>query len=131
MTNSPDFYAIAAQKAHNLPKDWQVRIYRSLYSLDAVDLVGAVPIGYVKRGPRKGKPRFPPLKDMNKVIISGDQLNQARSDWEQETGKCWKCEGEGIEAYIIDRDGEQTLRKCQTCGGTGQAKHKRIANLSP
>ena len=131
MTTQPDFYAIAAQKAYNLPKDWRVRIYRSLHPLDAVELVGAVPIGYVTRGIRKGRPKFPPLRDMREVIVTGDQLRQAQSDWEQETNKCYKCGGHGMETYKIDRDGEQTLRKCQACGGTGLTKHKRIANPLP
>ena len=110
---------MAAREAESLPPDWTPRIYRTCGGI-GFELIGAVPIGYVSRGIRRGRPKFPPLRDMQRVYVSHEQLEKTKAAWQQETGLCVRCGGDGQEIARIDSLGT-TYRPCTICGGSGQA----------
>jgi hypothetical protein len=122
--SAPDIHAIAARRVHGLPADWQPRIYGCLDRDLGFYLRGAVPIGTYSRGPRKGRPKWPPLGQLERVVITADEVKQARICWENETGLCSHCGGSGQQVKSTGINGT-TYRECGACSGTGKALHLR------
>ncbi len=121
---TPDFHAIAARRVHGLPDEWEPRIYQVLGDARATlgySLTGAVPVGVIRRGPRKGLPKWPPRSQMQEVIISPADVAAATAEWVAATGLCPKCGGDGRVAWRISDDWQTEYRPCKACGGTGRA----------
>lgn len=123
---APDIHAITARRVHNLPDDWQPRIYGCLDRDLGFYLRGAVPIGTYSRGPRKGHPKFPPLGQLQRVVITTDEVRQERIRWEHETGLCVRCGGAGETVRSISIQNGTTYRQCNECEGSGKALHLRV-----
>lgn len=121
---APDIHAIAARRVHGLPADWQPRIYGCLDRGLGFYLRGAVPIGTYSRGPRKGRPKWPPLGQLQRVVITADEVRQARIWWENDTGLCSYCGGSGQQVKSVGING-MTYRECISCEGAGTALHLR------
>ena len=121
---APDIHAIAARRVHNLPDDWTPRIYGCLDRNLGFYLRGAVPIGTYSRGPRKGRPKFPPLGKLERVVITAEEVQRTRIKWENETGLCSHCGGSGQQVKSTGINGT-TYRECVACDGTGRALHLR------
>jgi hypothetical protein len=114
-----DFFAMAARAAYSLSPKWQPRIYRRC-GLIGVELIGVEPIGTYRHGPRKGQPKLPPEREWRKVFVTREQIEQAKATWQQETGLCARCGGDGqLIAGIYST--HTTYRPCDACNGTGQA----------
>ena len=121
---APDIHAIAARRVHNLPDDWTPRIYGCLDRSLGFYLRGAVPIGTYSRGPRKGRPKFPPLGKLERFVITAEEVQRTRIEWENETGLCSHCGGSGQQVASTGINGT-TYRECVACDGTGRALHLR------
>lgn len=126
---TPDIYAITARRVHGLPDDWQPRIYSCLDRGLGFSLRGAVPIGIISRGPRKGRPKWPPLGQLQQVVITPDEVRQTRIQWENETGLCNYCGGSGQQVKSTGINGT-TYQACISCDGSGTALHLRV-NTQP
>ena len=126
---APDIHALTARRVHGLPADWQPRIYEALDRGLGFALRGAVPIGTYSRGPRKGRPKWPPLGQLQRVVITADEVRQERIRWENETGLCSYCGGSGQQVKSTGISGT-TYRQCISCDGTGKALHLR-AEVQP
>ena len=122
---TPDIHAITARRVHGLPDDWQPRIYGCLDRGLGFYLRGAVPIGTISRGPRKGRLKWPPLGQLQKVVITPDEVRQTRIQWENETGLCSYCGGSGQQVKSVGINGT-TYRTCISCDGSGKALHLRV-----
>lgn len=120
----PDIITLAARQVHKLPGDWEPQIYESLDRGMGFVLRGAVPIGTYSRGPRKGRPKWPPLGQQQRVAITADEVRQQRMQWEIETGLCSYCGGSGQRVKSIGLT-TTTYRECSVCGGTGETLHLR------
>jgi hypothetical protein len=121
---APDIHTLAARRVHGLPDDWLPRIYSALDRGLGFELRGSVPIGTYSRGPRKGRPKWPRLAELQRVVITADEVRQARIWWENETGLCSYCGGSGHQVKSIGISGT-TYRQCISCDGTGKALHLR------
>lgn len=121
---TPDIHTIAARHVHGLPHDWLPRIYSALDRGLGFELRGSVPIGTYSRGPRKGRPKWPRLAELQRVVVTADEVRQARIQWENETGMCSHCGGSGQQVQSIGISGT-TYRQCIACDGTGKALHLR------
>lgn len=121
MSELPDFDNLAAQHRHNLPAAWQ---WRQIAALDGgfIELSGSIPIGTYQRGPRKGRLKFPTQSNYQRVIITRDDVADARRRWEDETGLCSWCNGTGQEIAGISAATGAKYRACRACSGTGKAK---------
>jgi hypothetical protein len=108
-----------------LPNGWQPRIYGCLDRDLGFYLQGAVPIGTYSRGPRKGRPKWPPLGQLQRLVITTEEVAQARIWWENETGLCSYCGGSGQQVKSIGINGT-IYRECIGCEGTGKAIHLRM-----
>ena len=121
--SAPDIHAIAARHVHGLPHNWQPRTYSALDRCLGYELRGSVPIGTYSRGPRKGRPKWPRLAELQRVVITMDEVRQARIRWENETGLCSHCGGSGQQVKSTGISGT-TYRECISCDGTGRALHR-------
>jgi hypothetical protein len=122
--SAPDFHAMAARHVYGLPDEWEPRIYRVLGDARVTigySLTGAVPVGVITRGPRKGKPKWPPRNQLREVIITPADLAAATAQWVATTGLCPKCGGEGRIAWRVSAANGTEYRPCKACGGTGKA----------
>ena len=121
MPELPNFDNLAAQHRHNLPATWQ---WRQIKMLDGgfIELNGSIPIGTYQRGPRKSRPKFPTHSTYQRVIITRDDVADARRRWEDETGLCSWCGGSGQETARVSVKTGTTYRACRACSGTGKAK---------
>lgn len=121
MPEPVDFYNLAARHRHGLPPTWQ---WRQIESLDGgfIQLSGSIPIGNYQSGPRKGRPKFPAKSIYQRVIITRDDVADARRRWEDETGLCSWCGGTGQEIAGTSAATGTKYRTCRACGGTGKAK---------
>lgn len=117
-----DFWNETAKRRHGKPAGWQ---WCSLDSHDKpedfVKVEGACPDGVISRGPRKGRPRWP--KTLEIVWIRRSEVEEVRNEFEEETGICSECFGEGqtvcrsaIQAGQLIRE----YRACRRCGGVGK-----------
>lgn len=120
--SAPDIHAITARRVHCLPDDWEPRIYGCLDRSMGFYLVGAVPIGTFAKGPRKGKPKFPPRHHLRRVAITSEEVRETQEQWEHQTGLCHRCGGSGTIPTVVNRHGTVAERLCW-CGGTGKAQH--------
>ena len=135
--SAPDFHAMAARQVHGLPDDWEPCVYRALLSSISTigysptgavlvetigySLTGAVPVGVITRGPRKGRPKWPPRSQMREVIITPTHVAAATAEWVAATGLCPRCGGEGRIAWRVSTANGTEYRPCKACGGTGKA----------
>ena len=117
---APDIHTLAARQVHGLPDDWQPRIYECLDRDLGFVLTGSVPIGTYSRGPRKGRPKWPPLRQLPRVVITTEEVRQARIHWEHATGMCSHCGGSGQQVKSVGIGGT-TYRVCRICQGSGTA----------
>jgi hypothetical protein len=121
MPEPVDFHNLAAHHRHNLPAIWQ---WRQIESLDGgfIQLSGSIPIGTYQSGPRKGRPKFPTQSNYQRVIITRDDVADARARWEDETGLCSWCDGTGQETAGTSVTAGTKYQTCRACGGTGKAQ---------
>lgn len=122
--SAPDFHAMAARRVHGLPDEWEPRIYQVLGDARQTlgySLTGAVPVGVISRGPRKGRLKWPPKGQLREVIITPADLAAATAEWVAATGLCPKCGGEGRIAWRVSVAHGTEYRPCKACGGTGKA----------
>ena len=126
--SAPDVHAITARRVHGLPKEWLPCVYECLDRDLGFALTGAIPIGAYSRGPRKGRPKWPPKRDMQRVVITMDEVRETQIQWERENGLCCRCGGSGQTLKSTGvRDGVvfRAYRTCIGCEGSGKALHVR------
>jgi hypothetical protein len=121
--SAPDFLALAAREVHGLPDEWRPCIYESLDG--GFLLHGAAPLGVYSRGPRKGRPKWPPTKDLRRVIVTRAQVEIAKFNYERATGECHGCGGTGQTVKSMGLGQATTYRACAACNGSGVAAHLR------
>ena len=115
-----DWYNETAKRVHGKPDGWK------WCSLDShqkppgyIEVHGAVPIGTVSRGPRKGRTRWPPKSECDIVWMQDSEINETMRLWEIETGKCSACRGNGNSIVGWSREGGNKYRECKKCSGSG------------
>lgn len=112
----------AREKAGQGP-EWQVFRWEAIPEANGSMLTGAVAPPFPS-GKYKGKPNFKQrdVTTEKRVLITKAEQAAYEARWEQETGKCARCEGEGKTVAGWSREEGQTYRPCRACGGTGAAK---------
>ena len=125
LMTAPDIHAITARKVHNLPDNWEPVVYGCLDRGLGYYLIGAVPVGTFSRGSRKGRPKFPPKNQLQRVVITAAEKKQAQMEWENTTGLCSCCGGSGKQVKSISITEGATYRDCVACNGTGKPLHLR------
>lgn len=120
----PSWYAVVARRKLGRGDDWQwfqlqaLRV-RDEYTSDTL-VTGAVPVGFVTRGPNKGAPKWPPVAESERVVVTSAEVAAAREAWEAETGKCSECAGTGQRNVGFSVAEGKIYRACEKCGATGR-----------
>ncbi len=111
-TQPPDLHTLTAQRLRNLPPGWRILSVRPQPGY-GWEFWGAVPIGTISHGPRKGQPKWPPQRDWLDVVITIEQMQETRLQWEADTGLCSWCGGNG-------QSHGTGAAECRHCSGTGK-----------
>ena len=69
---------------------------------------------------KTGKTTYPKAKDMDKVLITSEQIKETTKIYEQETGFCCECLGTGKYVYGHSLSLGQLIKACPTCNETGK-----------
>ena len=110
--SAPDFYNQIAQQKHGKPAGWQwAKLNAHNMPEDFVEVSGAVPSGVVKRGDRKGSPKW--TGPLEVIFVRMAEVREVQKQYEAETGNCHSCGGDG--KY-------KSGKECWTCKGTGKPK---------
>lgn len=121
-----DFFNLTAQRVHGMPLDWRwCSLDGHKKPEDFFEMKGGVPVDELSRGPNKGSPKWPEQLDVIWVRMS--DVDRVKHDWEQETGKCYACDGEGEEVASYSVDNGRTMRKCSRCNGSGKPPTQEAA----
>lgn len=120
MADKIDWFNKTAIEVHGKPADWRwIRLDAHNKPEDFIEVVGAVPIGVFSRGANKGRPKFPGISQCDRVWMRESDIDRIKRCWEQDTGKCFRCEGSGeMLVGVSSREG-RLLRECVRCKGTG------------
>ena len=120
---------VAARRAGNKP-GWQwcksEIVGRPLESSKRHDVhflvQGGVPVGVKTRGKNRGQPKWP--KDLDRVVVTGAEIDAEILVVEAETGKCHPCVGTGstVASMRIEPPATYTYRTCARCSGSGRPK---------
>ena len=114
----PDWMNVVARKKLGQPDTW--RYCRAEWIGDTDALIEGGITRALKSGPRKGLPTW---RDsvMTKCVVTAAELEQARLDYEAETGKCSNCAGSGQWWLGWAYDTGNQYEPCKRCKATGKA----------
>ena len=111
-----DFFNLTAQRIHNMPADWRwCSLDGHKKPEDFFEVKGAVPAGVISRGPNKGRTKWP--KQLQTLWMRMSDVDRIKHEWEQETGKCYLCDGQGEEVASFSATDGKTMRECSRCKG--------------
>lgn len=85
---------------------------------DAIKFTGAVKVGVVTKGPRKGRPKF--SKESRSVVVTRAEEVVEYERFERETGKCGDCMGRGEVFSRWHHIEGVSYRECRKCHRSGE-----------
>lgn len=68
-----------------------------------------------------GKKKWPPVKQMDRLILTREEVDAEELRYEAETGNCHVCYGSGQQATGWNRETGVRTRECPKCNGIGRA----------
>lgn len=83
---------------------------------DGMLVTGGIP-RLLKNGPRKGEKTWSGNGD--RVVVVRAEIDQEMERYEQETGKCRDCMGEGKRPVGWSEETGPRFKQCERCTGTG------------
>ena len=88
---------------------------------DGVEVKGAV-YAVTEKGPRKGKPNYRKAQpgSARTVFVLRKNHDQWVKQWEEKTGKCSNCVGDGKVCWSVSVEHGARYRPCHVCSGTGR-----------
>jgi hypothetical protein len=120
-----DWFALIAAD-RGMPENW--RWSRSEVKGEKPNIVflveGAIPGGVFARGKNKGKHDPKKYTERAEIVITHAELKARRERWEQETGRCSECFGDGTRctgSTIVNGAREEVRSPCKRCSSTGKA----------
>lgn len=88
---------------------------------DGGSILEGGPTRIVTRGPRKGRRSFVDKGRLTTIIVTRNEEDAVRAEYERETGHCSACLGSGREFAKWDHVTGTWFRTCKKCDGTGKA----------
>lgn len=116
-----DFYNMTVIRIHGKPYEWEwCKLDSHNKPPGYFEIRGGVPVGKITRGKNKGRNKWP--KNLDVIWLKFTDIDETRKLWEQETGNCSKCYGEGktIESSSVVTG--KTYKPCVACEGSGKAR---------
>ena len=115
----PNWLNVVARKKLGQPKEWRWCKFERIGDTDDCLVEGGIP-RLLQSGKRKGQPTWRDSK-LTKCVVTGAEHDQAKVDYEAETGKCCKCAGSGLWLSGWGVDTGNRFKPCVRCGATGKA----------
>jgi hypothetical protein len=115
-----DFFSLAVQRMHGQPPEWQWCKLDANMPEDFILIEGAVPVGVVRSGKRKGSPKWPAAANRSKHYVRKSFVDSLKEEWEAVNGICSSCEGSGSSKACSNG-------KCFRCKGTGKPNTQEVA----
>ena len=115
-----DLFNLTAVRVHNMPDGWRrcsVDCHKK--PEDFIEVRGAIPVGVMKSGPRKGSAKWP--KELQTLWMRRRNMDRTQIEWESETGQCFKCQGSGQEYRGWSRVEGEIHGPCSRCNATGKS----------
>lgn len=123
------FFNETVQRLHGVSPEWHwCAIDASGSPGGYIKITGCVPIGRVTRGPRQGRLKWPPKKDMQSFWVHRSDLEESSLMYERDTGNCRVCSGSGQEWCGWHHIEGNKYRPCSRCKATGKAPSASVAN---
>lgn len=69
----------------------------------------------------KGKKKWPPAKQMERLILTREDVDAEELRYEAKTGNCHACYGSGQQTIGWNHETGVSTRECPKCKGTGRA----------
>lgn len=115
----PDWIDVVARKKLGQPQEWRWCKFEAIGDTDDCLVEGGVP-RLLQKGKNKGRPTW---RDsvLSKCVVTRSEMDQAKADYETETGKCNECAGSGQRYVGWSRDTGKRFRPCVRCNATGKA----------
>lgn len=110
-----DFFNAIIRKRFNLGEEFR---WSQIEAIDGGTLVTYGKTVKTKTGETKWE------RPLKRAIVSDAELQQAKDDYETETGKCYICEGTVQERYGWSITAGAKFRPCKRCNSTGKAPEK-------
>jgi hypothetical protein len=100
---------------------WTAKRFESVEP-DSVLLTGGVYAETFKSGPRKGRTNYgKPTEGTDRVfVLTRASMRAFDLTWEDETGKCVRCQGGGRRVTGWSAVDGTTYRECRACKGRGK-----------
>ena len=110
---------------HQLPDDfafWSWKCFPPTGDTMYVEFIGGC-CPRLSKGKRKGRPNHAKATDRQTFNVSMEQAERWERDYEEDTGNCRECRGEGRVVWRISfkGDGKTDYRTCHVCDGSGKA----------
>lgn len=105
---------------YGLPEKWECYAFdtKHLSSGDMLEIKGCVPAGVYRSGPRKGCQNWSKGTDELTTLVDPKDISEWLEKRERETGMCGRCDGTG----------QEWLRTCRRCLGSGKSKSEETRN---
>lgn len=118
-TERPDILSILGRKKLNLSDEWSRYAWKR-YDPDRLRLTLGI-TRFISKGKNKGRKTW---DGKIEVFVTDAEIEATELEWENETGKCHNCGGDGSEwAGSSYETGfpVHSYRKCERCEGSGIA----------
>ncbi|MBI6948770.1 hypothetical protein [Pseudomonas koreensis] len=115
----PNWLNVVARKKLGQSEEWRWCKFEMIGDTDDCLVEGGIP-RLLQSGKRKGQPTWHDSK-LTKCVVTKAEHDQAKVDYEAETGKCCKCAGSGLWLSGWGVDTGNRFKPCVRCGATGKA----------
>lgn len=115
----PNWLNVVARKKLGQPQEWRWCKFEMIGDTDDCLVEGGIP-RLLQSGKRKGQPTWRDSK-LTKCVVTKAEHDQAKADYEAETGKCCKCAGSALWLSGWGVDTGNRFKPCVRCGATGKA----------
>ena len=120
-----DLFQLTLERVHKVPHGWRwCELDGHDKPEDFILVRGAIPVGEYKSGKKKGRTKWP--KELQTIWLRRREMDQVACDWEQETGKCHRCDGSGQECCGWSVKDGKSYRQCSRCGGVGKPETQQV-----
>jgi len=117
MANHLQHIEAAARRKLNVTSAWKG--YHFEVIAGGYLVVGSVPVGRFKSGPRKGSPKWE--GEGSKVVVTEPEVEAEVDTYVKTTGNCPNCFGEKTELLSWSKAEGVKTQTCKSCNGSGRA----------
>ncbi|WP_039967730.1 hypothetical protein [Pseudomonas chlororaphis] len=115
----PNWLNVVARKKLGQPQEWRWCKFEMIGDTDDCVVEGGIP-RLLLSGRRKGQATWRDC-ELTKCVVTKAEYDQAKVDYEVETGKCHDCAGSRLRLDGWSADTGNRFKPCLRCNATGKA----------